>query len=249
MELYDKNFYAEQSSGSINSAKQVVPFIAKILPNINSVIDVGCGVGGWLKEWKLLRKTIFGIDGNELSENDRKILNREYIKSNLEFQLPELKSKFDLCMSLEVAEHLTPERGNGGGGKVSFIKDICSYSDIVLFSAAIPGQTGVNHINEQWQSYWADIFYQRGYKPYDILRDHFWNNSDVAWWYSQNMILYSKIELNAVPASRVLDRVHPRCLEMYYKKENSPFKKEDLSYIQKAKRKAKKILKTVMGRF
>ena len=142
-EFYDNAFYEELSPGSIKSAHKVVPYLSKLLPNIISVVDVGCGNGGWLNEWKRERKSVLGIDGNDLPEKDRKILDCEYVKHDLNQPLPMIEQKYDLCMCLEVAEHLLPERAT------TFINDLCSYSDIILFSAAIPGQTGVNHINEQ----------------------------------------------------------------------------------------------------
>jgi hypothetical protein len=46
-------------------------------------------------------------------------------------------------MSLEVAEHLKPDRAG------SFVADLCSASDVVLFSSALPGQDGDGHQNEQ----------------------------------------------------------------------------------------------------
>lgn len=55
--------------------------------------------------------------------------------------------RFDLAMTIEVAEHLTPVRAD------SFVEDLTRLSDVVLFSAAIPAQGGINHVNEQWQSY------------------------------------------------------------------------------------------------
>ena len=55
-------------------------------------------------------------------------------------------------ISLEVAEHLSPGRAE------SFISDLCQAAPVVLFGAAIPGQGGVGHLNEQWQSYWANLF-------------------------------------------------------------------------------------------
>jgi len=243
-QIYDDAFYAEQSPFSINSAKKIVPYLSTILPQINSVIDVGCGIGAWLNEWKLLGKEVFGIDGNEIPDNARKISYNEYLRCDLEQPFPKLQKKFDLCSSLEVAEHLTPERAE------TFVKDLCSFSDIVLFSAAIPGQTGVNHINEQWQHYWADIFLSFGYKPVDVLRDCFWDDSDVGWWYAQNMILYVKstylLPKELVYPNRILDRVHPKCFEMYYKKEIAKKHEENSvsnSPKHRIKNKLKKLLK------
>jgi len=238
-QTYDINFYEEQSPYSLKSAQKIVPYLTKLLPNISNIIDVGCGIGGWLYEWKKEGKSVLGIDGNDLPVERKKIDEKEYLKHDLSKSLPKLDNKFDLCMNLEVAEHLPQERAN------SFIKELCLYSDIILFSAAIPGQTGVNHINEQWPDYWADIFFANGYKAYDILRDVFWNDDDVAWWYSQNMILY----INSNKASpfvnnneKVLSRVHPKCFLMYAQINNTESIKKRLTLKQKIKNRIKRIV-------
>jgi hypothetical protein len=52
-------------------------------------------------------------------------------------------------VSLEVAEHLQPKRS------ASFVADLVALAPAVLFSAAIPGQPGTDHINPRWQDEWA----------------------------------------------------------------------------------------------
>jgi hypothetical protein len=112
-----------------------------------------------------------------------------------------------------VAEHLPIERAR------SFIGELTSRSQLVLFSAAIPFQGGVGHVNEQWQSYWAGLFAERGYRTVDVIRPMVWTNRDVSWWYAQNIILYVTPErLAELPALSSacselprlpLDIVHP----------------------------------------
>ena len=70
--------------------------------------------------------------------------------------------------------------------------DLVALAPHVLFSAAVPGQGGNNHINEQWQSYWADRFAAHGYGPRDIVRPAVRDDRSVAYWYRQNAVLYSK---------------------------------------------------------
>jgi hypothetical protein len=72
-------------------------------------------------------------------------------------------TKSDLAICLEVAEHLSADRGQ------SLIEDLCALAHVVLFSAAVPRQGGTKHINERWQSYWAAQFRERGYTAYDVV--------------------------------------------------------------------------------
>jgi hypothetical protein len=78
-------------------------------------------------------------------------------------------------------------------------------------------------VNEQWQSYWACLFGQHGYKAVDIVRPKLWNNPDIPYWYVGNTLLYvaplaleRTPELLAFASDRTgwpLDVVHPRAYE------------------------------------
>lgn len=76
-----------------------------------------------------------------------------------------------MAICLEVAEHLTAARAD------TFVKDLCEASNMVLFGAAIPGQGGTNHINEQWQTYWHAKFLQNGFVALDLFKNAFWNDA------------------------------------------------------------------------
>jgi len=94
--------------------------------------------------------------------------------------------RFDLVLSLEVAEHLDKEYAD------VFIDSLVSLGPVVLFSAAIPYQGGTNHINEQWPEYWVSHFRKRGYQVIDYLRRKIWDNQKVEPWYAQNILIFIK---------------------------------------------------------
>jgi len=179
--------------------------------NREEPVDVGCGNGAWLSVFKKNGYQVFGIDGNAIDDSKRLINKEEYQRFDLEKSIS-LNKKFDLCMSLEVAEHLSPARAS------SFVQDLTSLGDIVLFSAAIEKQGGQHHINCQWQAYWADKFDKENYECIDIVRPIIWNNKDVEWWYKQNMLLYVhrqrhqeliKTLRSKIESKLPLDVVHP----------------------------------------
>ncbi len=126
----------------------------------------------------------------------------------------------DLVISLEVAEHLTPEAGQ------RLVDRLCGLSDLILFSAAIPGQGGTNHINERWQSEWAELFAQYEYRAFDIVRPKIWDDERIASYYRQNMIVYArrgtkadkilKSKFSGVVNSSQLNMVHPEIYERLY---------------------------------
>ena len=47
MTVHNKNFYRSQMSGSLVSARKIVPLVLELC-RPKSVIDIGCGVGTWL---------------------------------------------------------------------------------------------------------------------------------------------------------------------------------------------------------
>lgn len=126
---------------------------------------------------------ILGIDGTDLPPSDLLIDKSEYRIADLSTSIS-IDQSFDLAISLEVAEHL-PEPS-----AADFISMLTSLAHVVLFSAAIPGQGGVHHINEQWPDYWAKLFDQHNYGFCDVLRLGFWDDQRVKPWYAQNMLIY-----------------------------------------------------------
>ncbi|MDO8509457.1 MAG: methyltransferase domain-containing protein [Nanoarchaeota archaeon] len=185
--FYDENFFNNQFRGSYLSAKKIVPIIKKFV-NPRSVVDVGCGVGTWLKVFEENGiKDIVGIDGQYISKEKLMIDPKYFIPKDLSRPFI-LNRKFDLALSLEVAEHL-PKRS-----AEIFINSLTSLSDIVVFSAAIPKQGGVNHLNEQWPQYWKRLFQRHNYLMLDPLRFIILNDRDIQWWYKQNVFVFVKEE-------------------------------------------------------
>lgn len=144
---YDRNFYDRQSNGSLASARVILPEILSLVGGA-SLVDVGCGVGPWLKAAQECGMSgIVGLDGDYVDRSQLLTgtdlfrqcdLETEDMRNVLQGLLP-----FDLAVCVEVAEHLTPGRAG------SFVSELCQLSDMIVFSAAVPGQGGTGHVNEQ----------------------------------------------------------------------------------------------------
>lgn len=187
MKAYDPAFYNALTDTSLPAAERVWPMVLDLAP-IGSVVDVGCGNGSWLRAVQAHGVSdVLGIDGPWIKQENLKIDPAHFCRMPLEEPI-QVHRRFDLAVSMEVAEHLSPERAS------SFVRDLTDLAPLVLFSAAIPGQGGVNHINEQWPSYWADFFAARGYRAIDSLRPRLLSSGDVTWWYAQNVLLFASNE-------------------------------------------------------
>lgn len=183
--LYSKSFYDEHTKGAILSAGIILPLVLDLF-HPASIVDVGCGIGTWSSVVRQLGvEHCLGIDGPWVQTEQLLIPRDSFITHDLE--TPITIDPADLCICLEVAEHLKE-------GKL-LIESLCSTSSVVLFSAAAPHQMGVYHINEQYPRYWADLFRTHGFYPVDVIRYRVWDNDDVCWWYRQNVLLFISREL------------------------------------------------------
>lgn len=207
-DAYTTNFYDGQADGSERSAAAVAPIVLGLLPPIRSMVDVGCGVGTWAKMFARCGVSeIFGLDGDYVNRLQLRIPQSAFIPWDLSKPI-RLDHQCDLCISLEVAEHLPPERAE------SFVSDLTSLAPFVLFSAAVPGQGGANHLNEQWPDYWVALFAERGYRMLDCIRPRIWNDDGVEYWYRQNTFLFVR-EDRSLPIPSVawpLARIHPEIM-------------------------------------
>ncbi|MGC4083752.1 MAG: class I SAM-dependent methyltransferase [Vicinamibacterales bacterium] len=165
-----------------------MPLVLSWLP-ARSVVDVGCGDGAWLAEFRRHGvHHVMGLDGGHLSPAQLKIPRDAFRTCNLRNAIA-LPETFELAISLEVAEHLPRARGE------SFVADLTRLAPCVLFSAAIPFQRGTHHVNGQWPDYWQRLFESHGYVALDIIRSRIWDDEDVEFWYRQNTVLYVRASL------------------------------------------------------
>lgn len=183
---------------TMESPRQVVPWLMKQF-NPKSVLDVGCGIGTWLKAFQEASVSdFFGIDGSHTEPQGLLIPSSSFKAVDLN-QSWQLNRKFDLAICLEVAEHLTEK------ASADLVKALTEHASTIIFGAAVPYQGGQNHINEQWPSYWQEKFGQHSFYFHDILRPVFWNNSQVQWWYKQNAFV-----VNREPSTgTILPTIHP----------------------------------------
>jgi SAM-dependent methyltransferase len=219
---YSRAFYSSRLEASLRSAQAVLPFVLQLVEP-RSIVDFGCGTGTWLHAAKALGiPRVLGVEGSWV-RRAQPLLTADELEIHDLSESVTFGTRFDLAVSLEVAEHLKPARARG------FVQDLCAAADVVLFGAAIPSQGGTGHINEQWQSYWAELFRQSGYACLDVLRPRFWGSVEVLPWYKQNAFLYVKSALRQTLLDRApaelagailpLDLVHP---DMYVRLVKDP---------------------------
>jgi SAM-dependent methyltransferase len=122
----------------------------------NSVVDVGCGTGLILARLAECGVAIKGIEGSRSAISISPVRN-EIIRWNLVRLVPNL-GPFDIAVCTEVAEHLP------ASAAPTLVASLVSLSDVVVFTAATPGQGGRHHLNEQPRAYWESLFAEHGFR-------------------------------------------------------------------------------------
>ena len=188
---YDDSFFEWVDLSALRSAEKVVPVVQGIV-SPKSVLDVGCGRGAWLTVWRAQQgvERVLGVDGVS-PEQLRAALTRDFIRSaDLEagFSVGE---RFDLVQCLEVAEHLSAKAAP------LLVQSLVSHSDVILFSAARPGDGGEHHVNEQEPEYWRGLFEAHGFRLYDTIRPRIAGDAVIDPWYRYNTFIFTKPEIAA----------------------------------------------------
>ena len=218
--MYDSGFFEYVLNSQRASADALVKAITSFV-RPETVIDVGCGVG--LIANKFLEygvREVFGIDGDYVDRDKLQLDQACFIPHDLTEPFISQR-RYDLAISLEVAEHLDEAYA------LQFIKTLCNLSDNVVFSAAVPGQGGTNHVNEQPQSYWVRLFAENGYKVIDCIRPLIWGDQRVGYFYRQNTLLFvnNTNSGNEYIQRPVFDVIHPELLRRHHKHAMKPSRK------------------------
>jgi len=153
-ELYKESFFSRR-----NRLLWRVPFVCDALVEVfkpSTFIDVGCGIGDFVKGMLDRSVEAYGLEG---SVNCLKFLqvpdDRIFI---LDLRAPvfsRVDNRFSLLSCFEVAEHIEPEFAD------VFVDNLCGLSSSIVMSFAPPGQEGHGHFNCQEGSYWIEKMEKR----------------------------------------------------------------------------------------
>lgn len=164
--------------------------VVKSLIPFDSVVDFGCGIGGWLVAAKRLGASkVLGIEGDWIRTTQTLLSPDEITVADLAKERISYNRAFDLAVSVEVAEHLPPESAD------RFCDNLVYAANFLVFSAAVPGQGGIDHLNEQKPQYWVDRFWQRGFVPLEIIRPAIMNEPRMYWWLKANLMVFVNYDL------------------------------------------------------
>lgn len=202
---YGAAYQERLQAGRRASAERVMPLMLDLCAP-SSIVDFGCGLGSWLAEAMAFGVAdVLGVDGSWV--DPAMLVIPPTCFRSVELRSPlDLGRRFDLALCLEVAEHLPAEAAP------TLVETLTNHAPVVFFSAAVPGQGGQGHVNEAWPSAWRELFRQREFDCFDVLRARIWAEIGVEPWYRQNSLIFASREhLLQTPnlAARLAEAVEP----------------------------------------
>lgn len=181
----------EQSVATSADAERCILAAFAYLGVPETMIDLGCGSGAMCKVAGRLGCISDGFDcaidqmilGDNMSLHRTNLTDRHAIPTGL---------SADLVLCLEVAEHIAP-----GEGEETLLQNVnVATADVLLFSAAVLGQGGCGHVNEQSHDYWRDKLTDLGLVEDTSLTArlrYIWSEvAPDAWWYGQNVMVFRR---------------------------------------------------------
>lgn len=187
-QIYDHDYYDHVETWALQSAPAIASSVMRDMAP-TSLIDVGCGTGAMLAEFVSRGLTGKGLEYSQdgLERCQSKGLDVSHFDLEAEIKPPE--RRFDVALSMEVAEHLPEAVAD------PYINLLCSLSDRVVMTAAPPGQLGTDHVNLQPKSYWIAKMAARGmdYCP-DLERcwRKEWLEQGVVGFYWRNLMVFQR---------------------------------------------------------
>lgn len=186
--VYDEDYYSNVIEAAANRSSEVM--VQSIIDEFNpqSVIDVGCGTGALLERFQKNGCKVIGLEYSNAALAICDARGIRVLKYDIEIgQMPDL-GKYDVAVSVEVAEHLPQACAD------SYVRLLTSLSGVIVFTAAPPGQGGTDHVNEQPPEYWISKFSEHGFEYSSIIsnrwRDAWKSSGKVELWYHMNLLVF-----------------------------------------------------------
>lgn len=185
-ELYDGYYYDRIVDPMMLASADAMARSIKDAFDPRSVIDVGCGTGALMLSLERLGVDCVGFD--QASAALERCRRRGVTARRLDIESdPFPDDRADLVVSTEVAEHL-PE-----GAADRFVELLTTLAPVAVVTAAPPGSSGKDHVNEQPSEYWIEKFAARDF-AYQAdaatrLRE-IWRGSGVDETFAQSLMVF-----------------------------------------------------------
>ena len=189
-QMYPEEWFATRKEGVWFCDVQHFCNVVWELFEPNSVADVGCGPGVYLKCLQESgAESMLGLEGAENALKQAVIPN--IVWHDLREPFHHLR-QHDLVLCVEVAEHIHKIYSDV---LVETIVGLCKPGGHVIFTAAEPSQGGFHHINLQPREFWAKKFVERGFSYSAQLSIKLLEQLDMKHlhWIERNLMVFRKL--------------------------------------------------------
>lgn len=153
----------------------------------SSVIDVGCGTGAVLAEFSARGVRTLGLEYSEAGAAKARSRGLTVRTFDVRFDSTAGLGTFEVACCTEVAEHIPAKFAD----RLAAL--LAALAPTIVFTAATPGQGGVDHVNEQPHSYWIAKFASSSLEL-DSARTAAWRaqwkKAGVQDWYWKNLMIF-----------------------------------------------------------
>jgi hypothetical protein len=154
--MYDREFHKTIENDEYPQAIRIGEYISTYIKP-QSFIDFGCSTGLYLREVQGKLPSIPAIGFEFSQEAVNSALCEKIYKLDLTKSLSIEKTPNTLGLCLEVLEHIEDIHST------AVLKNMTKVCDCIIFSAAVPNQGGIGHINCRPKIYWINKFHQLGW--------------------------------------------------------------------------------------
>ena len=158
-------------------AKRLAEWIRYVVNPVN-VLDIGCGPGMHVRELNALGVRATGID------LDDRVIDKPNLYKRSVFDNTDTA---DLVICLEMAEHIDQAYER------DVVKSVAKATErFLIWTAAVPGQGGVGHINCQPVSHWESLLTEQGLRRNLLLENSLKIYTKAGYhmgWFVNNLLL------------------------------------------------------------
>lgn len=152
-----------------------------------SVADYGCATGLYLEPFAAKGIEVVGYDNSPDAVALARLSDNIHLRDLTRRQILQAT---DISICLEVLEHIE------ANDAIKCARTIASKSNVLIFSAAHPGQGGEGHINCRPKEYWEGVFNTLGLKLDHADTAHIVNKMTEGYhmgWLPMNLMVFKKL--------------------------------------------------------